>query len=111
MVEHRPGKSHANADGLSRRPSTEGTPDNTKDVANVDNGKCVMAVSKQKIEESSSWIPRMSEDQIRQAQQNDQVLVPLIESVRAGERPVSADIQGSSRANHVLWSNWQRFTV
>jgi hypothetical protein len=88
VVEHRPGKSHANADGLSRRPSTEGSPDNTRDVTNVDNGKCVMAVSKQKIEESSSWIPRMPEDQIRQAQQNDQVLVPLIESLRAGERPV-----------------------
>ncbi|CAB4020170.1 Retrovirus-related Pol poly from transposon, partial [Paramuricea clavata] len=73
VVEHRPGKSRANAD-LPRRPSAEGSPDNTKHVveemtvnANVDNGKCVMAVSKENIEEGSSWIPRMSEDQIRQA--------------------------------------------
>lgn len=57
MVEHRPGKSHANADGLSRRPSTEGTPDNTKDVANVDNGKCVMAVSKQRLRKVPAGFP------------------------------------------------------
>ena len=33
----------------------------------------------------------------------------LIQSVRAGERTPVEEIQGSSRANRVLWSNWERF--
>lgn len=117
-MEHRPGKNHGNADGLSRRPSSENsapgvedTEEETEKNTDIENQKRVMSVSKEKTQESCSWIPRATEDEIRQAQRNDEVLAPLIESVRAGERPPSSEIQGSSRSTHVMWSNWSRLVI
>ena len=39
------------------------------------------------------------------------MLAPLIESVRAGKRTPSSEIQGSSRSTHVMWSNWSRLVI
>ena len=104
MVEHRPGKNHGNADGLSRRPSGGGHNDGMGfEVSAVEvsdeNGM------------SSTWFPGFTTDEIRQAQQNDRALAQIIESVRVGKRTPVEEIQGCSRANRVLWSNWERFIL
>ena len=51
------------------------------------------------------------EAKIKQAQGDDPMLAPLIDSVRAGERPPSSEIQGSSRSTHVMWFNWSRLVI
>ena len=53
----------------------------------------------------------ISKTEIKKAQSDDPVLAPLIESVRAGERLPSSEIQGSSRQTHLMWSNWPRLIV
>ena len=67
VVEHRPGKSHGNADGLSRRPdsvteSHNGTSEEL--MPNVESEKCVMSVHKDHEEStdgSTDWCSVISE--------------------------------------------------
>jgi hypothetical protein len=117
VIEHRPGKSHGNADGLSRRPnSLVGNHNGASEglTSNVECENVVMAVHKgreKSTDESSSWCSVVSETEIKQAQSDDPVLAPIIKSVRVGERPPSSEIQGSSRNTHVMWSNWPRLVL
>ena len=117
VVEHHPGKSHGNADGLSRRPDSEvesykGA--SGERTSNVESEKLVMSVHKDREEstdKSTDWCSVIPETKIKQAQGDDPMLAPLIDSVRTGERPPSSEIQGSSRSTHLMWSNWSRLVI
>ena len=106
-----------NADGLSRRPDSE--VESYKGASgertlNVKSEKLVMSVHKDREEstdKSTDWCSVISETKIKQAQGDDPMLAPLRDSVRAGERPPSSEIQGSSRSTHVMWSNWSRLVI
>ena len=75
-------------------------------TSNVEFEKLVMSVHNKHREESTDkstdWCSVISEAKIKQAQDDDPMLAPLIESMRAGERPPSSEIQGSSRSTHVM---------
>ena len=117
VVEHRPSKSHGNADGLSWRPDSQvesykGA--SRERTSNLESEKLVMSVHKDREEstdKSTDWCSVISETKIKQAQGDDPMLAPLIDSMRAGERPPSSEIQGSNRSTHVMWPNWSRLVI
>ena len=74
VFEHRPGKSHGNAGGLSRRTDSEIESYNGASgerTSNVESEKLVMSVHKDREEstdESTDWCSVISEAKIKQAQ-------------------------------------------
>ena len=83
-------------------------------TSNVEFEKLVTSIHKDREEstdKSTDWCSVISEAKIKQAQGDDPMLAPLIESMRAGERPPSSEIQGNSRSTHVMWSNWSRLVI
>ena len=104
-VEHRPGKSHGNADGLSRLP--ECVPEVTVATTTVTDTLCPDA-------ESSSWVPTWSPEAIRAAQEQDKDISLMIGWQEALlDRPRRSDpcMVGASRQLLRLWSQWKRLRL
>ena len=99
-VEHRPGKLHGNADGLSRKPEDKRQLDNIKVTKNDENEHTVKSVqigNQTSVEENIDLI---------HLQQEDGELSLVRAWVEAKERPHSKDITSRSYAVKTLWNQF-----
>ena len=116
-IEHRPGKDHGNADGLSRIPPEK----LTRKCAREDCDDCsrlksapVLCIGEKEMEEEASamedpleegWLEPWSQDELKEWQRKDPAIGFIIEKIEAGNgRPAWADIQGLSPHVKHLWS-------
>ena len=101
-IEHRPGRLHGNADGMSRKPCTvttsnsESSQDNTKDL----DPSC-MHVGSEDTDESRSEF-----DDLKSLQADDDELAVVRSWVQANKRPEFAVIAAES---YILKSLWNQF--
>ena len=99
-IEHRAGKSHKNADGLSRIPCNQCGKESTSQA-----------------ETSSSRINRIAEDEnvelkeIKVLQEEDDEILLVKSWIKAGERPEHSKIADGSYFLKSLWSQWPRLEL
>ena len=99
-IEHRDGKSHKNADGLSRIPCYQCGKESTSQA-----------------ETSSSRINRIVEDEnvelkeIKVLQEEDDEILQVKSWIKAGERPEHSKIADGSYFLKSLWSQWPRLEL
>ena len=105
-LEHRPGKLHSNADGLSRYPWDKcQTPIMVKESP-------VYTVSDYQTDSDfmNNWtlgqLSGWSHEEVSKSQNSDKVISQVLGWVRSGERPPAEGMHGSGRE---LWSYWHQF--
>ena len=114
-IQHRPGPQHANADSLSRLsasacrvslPTGTATTSTTSDLSTP-------ASSSSSAQVQSSWIPTLSPDALRIAQQQDTDVSPVYKWVQAKDKPSpgSALLANVSPAIHRLWQQFSRLAL
>jgi transposase InsO family protein len=96
-IEHRPGKKHGNADGLSRRPCRQcGRDDEVEGGASVN-----------KIALPHRW----TNDELQKAQRDDTELLLIINALESQQRPDPDTTDAWPRAARQLLSDWDRLTL
>jgi transposase InsO family protein len=107
VVEHRDGKKHGNADGLSRQGYSERCEVCTE-IAKV----LSCAPEDDKIAEVkvkvTSVSPAWTTQQLAAWQEEDEELKPVVLAVRAGERPSATDVKAWPSVTKRLMSDWER---
>ena len=99
-IEHRGGKSHGNADALSRRPC----PMECKHC-NRQEDKENLAI---RLIRTDSLDVNWSNDAMRKAQENDRDLQPLLRWLANGSsKPKWSEVAGCSPATKSLWAQWE----
>lgn len=121
-IEHRAGKLHGNADGLSRQciPCTYCTRHENKDELNqhhcfkVSNTTDYQApsTSSKSHEHADCWLIPKSEIEIRQAQRDDDNLKIVITWLEKGsERPKWSDVSVYNTEVKTLWGKWNQLRL
>ncbi len=131
-IEHRPGKDHTNADGLSRLPwsrtqiECEDEYTNLKsytDLINVRSQDSKLDIGCNAIIQGhgteSTFSQNMglgplngwSRDEISRAQKEDSTLSTAIQWLQQNKRPLKNEMQGASRKLWSLWSQYPRLTL
>ena len=134
-IEHRPGRLHGNADGLSRRPCKqcgrqETTPINDtlkteaassadvmSDEQNQSEYKTVEEMNSEQVEDdnwmrSIFWQPEISCCDVRQGQLEDQTInTVLMAKEGTKERPRWEEISAYSPAVKTYWAQWDQLEV
>ena len=96
-IEHRPGKLHGNADGLSRRPCKQcGWEPQPQSHPEEDHCSTLTA--------DRPW----TNGQLHQAQMDDPTLRAVHDWLEKGARPPKEDMQGCSRKMRSYWSQFDR---
>ena len=103
-VEHRPGRLHGNADGLSRKPASQCDNGNTTEVAhNKDEDKrCFQMSITENVDDDRDLI---------KLQQEDEDLAMVRIWVENKERPSSKDIASGSYVIKSLWNQLPRLEI
>ena len=124
-IEHRQGKLHTNADGLSRIPwkVVEDTEEEVHltDYSNVVAARESMSESRGvfEVKQSNTWqnnftlgpLQGWSLTQIAEAQSKERNISLAISWVNGGQRPPRASMDGADRELWSLWSQFQRLKV
>ena len=121
-IEHRPGKQHLNADGLSRRPCTE-----CKYCNKVEEKEATLRVMTRSTkavkvdviehnecspESTVNWFEQWTATEIRAAQLNDQDIGCIMQLKESGSaKPSPKDISAMAEGGKVLWSQWDRLEI
>ena len=103
-VTHRKGTKHKNADALSRLPCTqcgrqEFEPEPTPTQSSLE-AVCTVAM-----------LEGMTPDELRQAQLQDPVLGPLLQSVESGQKPSQDQAIGVGREHNRLLQQWKQLEL
>jgi len=100
-IEHRPGASHGNADGLSRGPCSQCKKSDLEDSEPVR-----VFAARQADPDGLNPIPALSRDEIRRAQRADPTLACLVLDVQRGTKPDNLGLQRLTREQRTLYSDW-----
>jgi hypothetical protein len=129
IIEHRAGRSHGNADGLSRRTCKQcGREEDKKEQTGLKERKWVkwedqsVNDAKEIKEPPNSQVdsqvrvltlqPEWSHDDMRKAQLQDQDIGYLIEAKEGvGTRPSWEEMQSASRTAKSYWAQWERLEI
>lgn len=95
QIEHRPGKQHGNADGLSRRPCKQCGMDNA-------DGHTIKAIT---------LAQRWSNQDIQKAQRNDAELLLVIDALESQQMPDPDVTTAWPRAARQMLVDWDRLTL
>lgn len=102
VTEHRSGRTHGNADALSRRPC----PEDCKHCARQET-KEVVPVRMLRTDLSDEW-----KETLQQAQQNDSDIKPIFEWVKAGApKPKWSDVAAMSSITKSYWAQWNSLVI
>jgi transposase InsO family protein len=112
QIEHRPGKSHNNADALSRRPCRQCHKDLGKDDAatvgsNTERISCKL-IQFGECSTESNWHP----EKLKEAYMADSELRNIYQWKQASEEQVPwEDVVGLSQITKVYWRQWERLKI
>ena len=117
-IEHRPGKKHGNADGLSRRPCTECRHCELQEEREImsDQQEHLRAIQStgKRTEESlqsksdpETWISEWTPAQLQQWQKEDVYLQEVFKWKGAGQKPAWKDMQGRGPELRSLWAEFE----
>ena len=101
-IVHQPGRKHANADSLSRRPCEQ--------CGRIDQDQG-MAVAVSPISIDASPIGDKSPVKLRELQKGDPNLKFVLEAIETGERPTADAIKSQGREAHQLLQLWDQLVV
>ncbi|CAK1590660.1 unnamed protein product [Parnassius mnemosyne] len=103
VIEHRSGKSHGNADALSRRPCPEDCKHCTRQE-----GKEVVSVRMLRTDQlSNEW-----KDSLQHAQQEDSDIKPILEWMKASApKPKWSDVSAMSLTTKSYWAQWDSLLI
>ena len=112
-IQHRSGKLHGNADGLSRRPCTdckhcsrhESREQEAPMWENEDHHFC--AVLRHASDDSQMWVEPWSTTQLQQWQQDDIVLRKVVQWVETQQKPPFREIQAEGSLLRQYWSSFE----
>ncbi|CAG2215770.1 unnamed protein product [Mytilus edulis] len=117
-VQHRPGRLHGNADGLSRRPCypcSHCNKQDQKEFTNTELEGCIrMAktnddIEDQNTEDETQWIQQKTTEEIIQAQKSDEILGKLYQmKTESKDKPKWGDIAIQNPIIKRYWSQWDR---
>ena len=125
-IEHRPGRVHGNADGLSRRPCRDCNYCERQEkrenelVGRVPNSSCLhqkdeqptCAVVRAEAENAvESCVVEWSHEFLQQSQERDPDILPLLKAKEIGNRPKWEEISGGSRTLRNYWLQWDSLEV
>ena len=118
-IEHRAGRLHANADGLSRRPwpadHVADMPEETKNsTAPVIVGKTTRSNATTSVEEARSeckQAPLWSNDHLKREQAKDKHLNAALQWLKDGKRLPKQEMAGVDRHMWSLWSQYDRLVL
>lgn len=99
-IQHRPGKSHANADGLSRlcrQCGQEAEEQTTLPVSNITPEETV-----------NKWNPAWTVGEVQRSQEEDADISVIKKWLREGPRPSQQMVSGHGTVVHSLWAQWDR---
>lgn len=103
-IEHRPGKSHGNADALSRRPCKE----DCKHCCRVEKQQGLQQVKRITFGTPTDW----TSENLRNEQLNDENISQILTKKENGEeKPVWAEVSSKSREFKALWAQWESLRV
>ena len=110
-IQHRKGNCHQNADALSRHPTHQAEViDNViarETTMQNDDPHNLFSVST----EALSDLCDHSIEELRQLQQNDDTVGPLLKAVEDQQFPTSTVTQGKSRNFHLLLQQWKQLYI
>ena len=103
-IVHRPGKSHGNADGLSRRPCDE-----CKYCIRQEGKEETYLVHKVTLRSSQAggaepWVESWSEDELKQWQTQDPIVGKVYQWVSNGKKPSWMEMQPEGATLRVYWA-------
>lgn len=102
IIEHRSGKSHGNADALSRRPCA----DDCKHCLRQEGKECVRMLRTDTV--SDEW----SDEIMQQAQQEDPDVKPIFEWISTGvPKPRWCDVAPMSAVTKSYWAQWDSLVM
>lgn len=102
VIEHRSGKSHGNADALSRRPC----PDDCKHCLRQEDKDCVKMLRTDTVNEE--W----SDDVMQEAQQEDRDIQPIYDWISAGaSKPKWCEVAPMSTVTKSYWAQWESLVM
>lgn len=102
-IQHRPGKSHANADGLSRI---------CRQCGQQAEEKTTLPVSNITPEETSNqWNPTWTVDFVQRSQEEDADISVIMKWLQEGPRPSRQTVSGYGTVVHSLWAQWDRLIL
>ncbi len=131
-IEHRAGRSHGNADALSRKPcegrdckqcakmeqnseenqihvTMRKTPDRTK---NQNDSKKLTTVDVRVVRKSDPWITAMTKAELRQKQQQDPIIGKILKFKETQqEKPSWQEISKESPQFKTYWSDWENLNI
>jgi len=130
-VEHRQGRIHGNANGLSRRPCTNcshcergerkgqcADQLNEEELVGHEDGedddeyRCATATKKEEGSGMNSWLPKLSNTEMREAQLQDKCLGAIIKlKEENAERPSWEMISMGSPTFKSYWAQWSMLAV
>ena len=102
-IEHRPGKSHKNADALSRRPCK----DDCKHCHRVEKVQSMVTVNTVKIDIPDDW----NKEILRKEQLDDKDIGPILRAKEKGTRPEWKDVSDKSIELKALWAQWDSLRI
>ena len=112
-MQHRSGKLHGNADGLSRRPCTDckhcSRHESHEQEAPMweDEDYHFVLFSGNASDDSQMWVEQWSTTQLQQWLQNDIVLIKVIQWVETQQKPAFREIQSEGSFLHQYWSSFE----
>lgn len=110
-IEHRPGRLHGNADGLSRVPPREDEePDQTTKDRGQSSGQSVQFANCA-ITYTDGWACRWNNDELVFLQRDDPVLQEAVKWAESGARPSRNEIRGVSPEMGSMWSQFERLKL
>ena len=121
-VVHRAGKSHMNADVLSRRPCYESeckfcssreerdAPNNAIDDTDERN-ECKSNVVRSTTKSTEPVLLSWTREQLRTMQMQDPDIGPIVEWKRRGQRPEWQDISAMSVVTKSYWTQWESIVM
>jgi hypothetical protein len=99
-IQHRPGKNHANADGLSRicrQCGQEAEEQTTLPVSNITPEETL-----------DKWNPAWTVGEVQRSQDEDADISVIKKWIRDGPRPSRQMVSGYGTVVHSLWAQWDR---
>ena len=116
-IQHRPGRQHGNADGLSRRPCTECRYCERQEVKNREPpqgcpGHRLCSVTKSDTpQEEGTWLQSWTPEQLAEWQQNDIDLKKVHMWMEAGQKPPWKDIRDQGSFLRTYWSAFEQLKL
>ena len=103
-IQHRPGKQHGNADGLSRQPCKQcgRIDDETPDQLSTNNEPAVCVIA---------LLPEWDSQQLSKWQQEDTEITPIVDALREDKKPVISEVTAWPAVTKKYVNDWERLKL